>query len=148
MAASRGGLFLLLLLGALLAACSGGGGIEASGVWGRESPSTAQNGAFYLELRNDGGDDALVAVQSAACSRVELHESSMDDHDVMSMEHVEGGRIPLPAGETVSLAPGGLHIMCVGVVEPFVSGERIPLVLQFEQHEPLEVEAEIRRDAP
>ncbi|NLF64450.1 MAG: copper chaperone PCu(A)C [Chloroflexi bacterium] len=150
MAVQRVGLLLFFVVGALLAGCGGNsGGIEASGVWGRESPSMAQNGAFYLELRNNGdADDALVAVQTTACSQVELHESSMDDHDVMSMDPVEGGRIPLPAGETISLEPGGLHVMCLGVVEPFVSGERIPLVLHFEQHEPLEVEAEIRRDAP
>lgn len=128
MAVQRVGLLLFFVVGALLAGCGGNsGGIEASGVWGRESPSMAQNGAFYLELRNNGdADDALVAVQTTACSQVELHESSMDDHDVMSMDPVEGGRIPLPAGETVSLEPGGLHVMCLGIVEPFVSGERIP----------------------
>lgn len=142
-------LLLFLLPGALLAACGGNGGIEASGVWARESPSTAQNGAFYLELHNGGeADDALVAVTTDACSQVELHESSLDDQGVMRMAPVEGGRIPLPAGETVSLQPGGLHVMCLGVAEPFVLGERIPLVLTFVQHEPLEVEAEIRRDPP
>jgi copper(I)-binding protein len=138
-----------LLIAALLAACSGDGGIEASGAWGRESPSTAQNGALYLELRNEGdGADALTGVRSDACGRAELHESSMDEQGVMRMAPVEDGRLPLPAGETVSLRPGGVHIMCAGLVEPFVSGEQILLVLEFEKHAPLEVEAEIRRDAP
>lgn len=142
-------LLALLVLALLLAACGGRQGIEASGVWARESPGTAPNGAFYLQLRNHGdGDDALVAVTTDACARVELHESSLDDQGVMRMAPVAGGRIPLPTGETVALQPGGLHAMCLGVVEPFVLGERIPLVLQFEQHEPLEVEAEIRRDPP
>jgi copper(I)-binding protein len=138
---------LLALAAALLIACRGGeNGIEARAVWVRESPATAQTGAFYLELHNGSGvDDALVAVQSDACGQVELHESAMDDHDVMSMAPVEDRRIPLPAGETVALEPGGLHVMCLGIEEPFVSGEQIPLLLQFEQHEPIEVEAEIRR---
>jgi hypothetical protein len=142
-------LALVLVLGMLLVACVGAGhGIEVSAIWGRESPAMAQNGALYLQLQNNGNSDALVAVHSDACERVELHESSMDDQGVMSMAPVAGGRIPLPAGATVSLEPGGLHVMCLGVVEPFVSGEQIPLVLEFEQHEPLEVEAAIRRDAP
>ncbi|MDT8304786.1 MAG: copper chaperone PCu(A)C [Anaerolineae bacterium] len=142
---------LIILLGVLLplAACGSDGGIEVRGVWGRESPSMAQNSAFYMELRNEGdGGDALIGVQSEACSRVELHESSMDDNGVMRMAPVPGGRIPLPAGAAVSLAPGGLHVMCLGVTEPFALGETIVLTLEFAEHEPLEVEAEIRRDAP
>lgn len=143
--------FMVLLpsLLLLLAACGGDGAIEVRAVWGRESPSMARNGAFYMELHNESdADDALVGVQSAACERVELHESSLDDNGVMSMAPVPGGRIPLPADGAVLLAPGGLHVMCLGVTEPFELGETIPLTLAFAEHEPLEVEAEIRRDAP
>jgi periplasmic copper chaperone A len=142
---------LSLLLGLLpvLVACGGGDGIAASGVWGRESPSMARNGAFYMELHNEGDvGDALIEVQSDACERVELHESSMDGNGVMSMAPVPGGRIDLPAGTIVMLQPGGLHVMCLGVTEPFTLGDKVALTLRFAEHEPLEVEAEIRRDAP
>jgi periplasmic copper chaperone A len=142
---------LLVLLGVslLLAGCGGSGGIEASGVWARESPGAARNGAFYMELHNNSrSEDALVGVQSAACSRVELHESALDEDGVMRMAPVPGGRIPLPAGGHVVLAPGGLHAMCLEIAAPFVAGATVPLVLEFAEHPPLAVDAEIRRDPP
>jgi periplasmic copper chaperone A len=142
---------ILVLLGVsiLLAGCGGSGAVEASGVWARESPGMAPNTAFYMELHNNSrSEDALVGVQSALCSRVEIHESALDENGVMRMAPVPGGRIPLPAGSHVVLAPGGLPLMCLGIAAPFVAGESVPLVLEFAEHPPLAVEAEIRRDAP
>jgi copper(I)-binding protein len=66
----------------------------------------------------------------------------------MRMSPVEGGQISLPAGETVSLQPGGLHVMCIGLTEPFTVGETIPLTLVFAGTEEMRVEAEIRAEAP
>lgn len=123
--------------------------MEATGVWGRVSPMAASNGAFYMELTNPRDtDDALVAVQTSACETVELHESRLDENDVMRMRPVEGGQIPLPAGETVALEPGGLHVMCIGMNRPLSVGTRIPLTLTFANAEEIGVEAEIRTDAP
>jgi copper(I)-binding protein len=48
------------------------------------------------------------------------------------MAQVEGG-IEIPAGETVVLAPGGLHVMFLGIDVPFKDGECLELVLQFEK---------------
>lgn len=138
---------LLLLLSALVA-CRGEG-IEADGVWGRVSPMAATNGAFYMELTNNGGeDDALVAVRADGCDAVELHESRLDENGVMRMNPVEGGEIPLPAGETVELRPGGLHVMCIGMTNPFTLGQIIPLTLVFATAPEMSVEAEIRAEAP
>jgi periplasmic copper chaperone A len=140
---------VLLALPLLLAACGGSGAIEASDVWARESPATAQTGAIYLELHNNTRTaDALVGIQTPACGRVELHESAMDENGVMRMAPVPGERIELPAGSHAVLAPGGLHIMCLEIADPFVLGETISLTLQFAVHEPLEVAAEVRSDPP
>lgn len=149
MAASLLRRFLVLLAMPLLVACGETGAIEASDVWARESPATAQTGAIYLELHNNTRTaDALVGIQTPACSRVELHESALDENGVMRMAPVPGGRIELPAGSHAVLAPGGLHAMCLELAGPFVLGENIPLTLQFAVHEPLEVEAEVRSDPP
>jgi len=69
---------------------------------------------------------------------VELHTMTMDG-DVMRMREVEGG-IELPAGETVELAPGGLHIMFMGLESPFVEGETVPVTLTFEGGETIDLE--------
>jgi copper(I)-binding protein len=47
------------------------------------------------------------------------------------MREVEGGQIPIPAGETVILKQGGLHVMCIGKNAPLVAGTALDIVLEF-----------------
>ena len=110
--------------------------------WGRPSPSSAENAAFYMQLDGAAEDDLLMSASSSACSVVELHETQMSD-GVMSMQHLPQG-IPVPAGETVALEPGGLHVMCMGVQSPFAVGDMIEVGLEFENSGSMTVEAEIR----
>lgn len=141
----RQSLSVLVMLLLSLVAC----GLPAEGtmrveqVWTRPTPQGAQNTAFYMTIRNETGqDDVLTGVQSGFCQTVELHRSMVDDEGVMQMESIEGGRLPLPAGETVELAPGGLHAMCLGVSEPLQEGDRVVLTLQFENNPDVQVTAE------
>ena len=132
----------LLLLGA---ACSGGSdAVEVEDPWGRPSPMSEGNAAFYMDLLGSDTDDTLVSAASPACGMVELHESQMTD-GVMSMQHLPEG-IPVPAGETVSLEPGGLHVMCMMVQDPLVEGEAIDVTLVFENTGEVEIEAEVRQE--
>lgn len=136
---------LLLLLPLALVACSGG--LEVENVWGRASPTGADNGAFYMQVANNGREhDALVAVRSPACRAVELHQSRVDEEGVMRMGAV--AEIELPAGETVELQPGGLHAMCIDLAEPLTPGRSVPLTLVFAGAGERAVEAEIRERAP
>lgn len=66
---------------------------------------------------------------------------SMTD-GVMRMRQLEGG-VPLPAGETVKLEPGGLHVMLIGLKQPLTEGQTLPLTLTFEEAGTLEVELAI-----
>lgn len=145
------GLTLLLVALLLLVACGAdeAEGIEVRDVWGRVSPAAAENGAFYMTLVNQQeAEDALLGVRSDRCGSVELHETQIDDQGVMRMRPVDGQRIPLPPGEAVKLAMGGLHVMCIGVSAPFELGEQIPLTLIFENEDSTRVEAEIRSEPP
>ncbi|MDJ0756640.1 MAG: copper chaperone PCu(A)C [Ardenticatenaceae bacterium] len=89
------------------------GDLSLSGVMGNLAlPS--DTGAVYVTIANNGTtDDALVGGTINGCENVELHDMMMED-DVMVMRPVEGGEIPIPAGETVKLQRGGLHVMCIG----------------------------------
>lgn len=134
---------LIAALVVVVAACSSGSdSVQVEDPWGRPSPSSAANAAFYMQLDGAAEDDVLVSATSSACSVVELHETQMSD-GVMSMQHLPQG-IPVPAGETVSLEPGGLHVMCLGVVNPLTVGEMIEVALEFENSGAMTVEAEIR----
>lgn len=129
-----------------MAACSAASGeMEISDVWGRSSPAAAQNSAFYMTITNNTGhDDRLLSVQTNACGMVELHEMYMQEDDVMGMRQVPGGYIDVPAGETVELRVGGLHIMCMNKQIAFDEGVEIPLTLTFETAGDIVVTAEIR----
>ena len=134
--------FIALVM--VAAACSSASeGVEVSDPWGRPSPSSASNAAFYMQLEGSDTDDRLVSAESPACQVVELHETQMSD-GVMSMQFLPEG-IPVPAGETVSLEPGGLHVMCLGVTEALVEGESATVQLQFEESGLVTVDAEIRQ---
>ena len=137
-------LFLLVTVGC---ATSGGnaGEIVIENVWGRSSPMVAHNGAFYMIVTNDTGeDDELLAAKTDACGTVELHEMYMKENDVMGMRQVPGGTIPVPAGETVELKVGGLHVMCIDKQAAFEVGDKIPISLEFANAGEINVTAEIR----
>ena len=88
-------------------------------------------GSFWMVITNHSDvDDALVGVQFDGCGAVELHDMLMDG-DVMVMRPVEGQAIPIPAGETVELKPGGLHVMCLQKEAALELDTAVTLNLQF-----------------
>ena len=118
--------------------------ISVTNVWGRESIRSAANSAFYMDIGNAGrSDDHLIGVTADACRSTELHETTLDEQDVMKMRQV--GEILIPGGQTVKLDVGGYHIMCLDRIEEFTSGDLIPITLNFEISGDKEISAEIRQ---
>ncbi|MCZ7534258.1 MAG: copper chaperone PCu(A)C [Acidimicrobiia bacterium] len=135
----------ILVLAVAVGAVACGGSDDAVSVddpWGRPSPSSADNAAFYMTLIGGSSDDVLTSAGSARCTMTELHETSMTD-GTMSMAPVPSG-IAVPANGTVKLEPGGYHVMCMGVKEPLSVGESVDVELTFSSGETATVSAEIR----
>jgi hypothetical protein len=130
----------LLLL--FTAACTGGGGIVVEDAKANLTlPSTT--GAVYMTITNESDeDDALVRADVPGCGSVELHEMKMDG-DVMVMQQVPGGEIPIPAGETVELMQGGLHVMCIDKTGTFELGDTVGVTLEFAKAGRVQVDADI-----
>src|SRR5512139_3515923 len=84
--------------------------------------------AAYLQIQSDA-DARLVSASSPVVPRVEIHEMKMDG-GVMRMREVKA--IDLPKGQTVSLEPGGFHIMLMNLKKPIAAGDVIPLTLVVE----------------
>lgn len=108
------------------------GDIELQGGFVRAMlPGQAVGGGF-LTIHNAGaGDDRLVSATSPAAGKVEFHSMTMDNN-IMTMREVKDG-IAVPAGATVALKPGGLHMMFKQVKEPFRQGAIVPVTLTFEK---------------
>lgn len=105
------------------------GGVEIKDAWARATPGGAVNGAAYLTLLSPTGD-RLTGVTSPAAAKAQVHEMT-NDGGVMKMREVPA--IDLPPGTPVTLKPGGLHIMMMGLKHPFKPGQSVPLTLQFEK---------------
>lgn len=105
--------------------------LDLSEAWIRPTLGAGRTTAAYLTITNTGGQaDKLIAVDVPNAGAVETHTAGMTD-GVMRMRRVEG--IDIPAGETIQLAPGGLHIMVMNLSEPIAKGSEVPLTLVFEQ---------------
>ncbi len=103
----------------------------------------SDTGAVYMHIvNNSAADDALIDAAIDGCGTIELHEM-INDNDTMVMRQVEGNRIPIPAGETVMLQRGGLHIMCIGKTGEFTIGQSVPVTLTFEKAGTMEVMADV-----
>lgn len=95
-----------------------------------ETPKSAMSGAGYLTITNNGESaDHLIGI-SGDFPRVMIHDT-MFENGVATMQHQD--RVAIPAGQSVIFAPGGLHIMFMGLNgDPFEVGEEIPVTLTFE----------------
>ncbi|MCP4789348.1 MAG: copper chaperone PCu(A)C [Gammaproteobacteria bacterium] len=92
-------------------------------------PGTMMTGGFISITNNGKHDEQLVAAYSDIAKNTELHTMVMID-GVMKMREVEGGWV-IPAGETLTLAPGGNHIMFIGLTSMLMEGDKQILTLEF-----------------
>jgi copper(I)-binding protein len=103
----------------------------------------APAGAGYLTITNTGpSDDRLVGGSSPVSARLEIHEMSMSG-GVMKMRPVTGGLV-IPSGQTVTLRPGGYHIMLIGLKSPLRLDDRFTATLQFQKAGPVRVEFHVQ----
>ncbi len=118
------------------------GDLTITGGFSRATLPNAPVGGGFVTITNKGAiDDRLVAVTSPVAGEVQLHEMAMEG-DVMKMRELPDG-IPVPAGETVSLQPGGLHMMFMQLTGPLVEGTSFPVTLTFEKAGSVTVELSV-----
>lgn len=92
-------------------------------------PGAPVAGGFVTITNSGSEDDVLIGAMAGIAKETQIHEMAMEG-DVMKMRQLADGLV-IPAGETVTLAPGGFHIMFMGLNGPLVEGESLPVTLQF-----------------
>ena len=135
---------LLFIAASLASACAYAQNIEVKDAWIRGTvPAQKATGAF-MEITAKS-TTRLVSVESKVAASTEIHNMTMTN-GVMKMFPVES--IDVPAGKTVKLAPGGYHVMFIGLKEQMKPGDRVPLKLTFEladkKRESVELQVEVR----
>jgi copper(I)-binding protein len=115
------------------------GSIQISQPWARATPKGASSGAAYMTVLNSGtAAQRLSCVSSDAAAECQIHEMTMDG-GVMKMRPVQGG-LEVKPGETVTLKPGGFHIMLVGLKQPLQAGKLLDATFKVEGGDTVQVE--------
>ncbi len=120
--------------------------IQVATPWVRASIGQAPNTAAYMLISNMGTKaDKLVAGATPVAKKVEIHEHVMDGN-IARMREVSG--IPVAAGVTAALKPGGYHVMIMGLKQPLKDGDTMPLTLTFETAGEITLEVPVMKKAP
>ncbi|MEX2476681.1 copper chaperone PCu(A)C [Marinobacter sp.] len=110
--------------------------------WSRPTPPGTPMGVGYMAITNSSDRDiTLISVTTPRAGKVTIHESLMTD-GIMRMKPLTAG-LPIPAGETVELKPHGYHMMLEKLTAPLEEGERVPLTLDFDGADDLDVELNV-----
>ncbi len=105
--------------------------IKIAHPYARSTAPGQTNGGAFLSLENAGADDRLLSVDATeVASSAELHQMAMEG-DVMRMRQLDA--IDVPTGKPVSLRPGSLHVMLLGLKAPLKEGGKFAMKLRFEK---------------
>jgi len=121
--------------------------VSVSQPWVRATVAGQSVAGAYMDITAKA-NAALVGVASPVAAKTELHTMTMDG-GVMKMRPLD--KLDLPAGKTVSLKPGGYHVMLIDIRRELKAGERVPLTLTVQDphgvKSTLQVDAEVRAAA-
>lgn len=110
--------------------------------WVRVVPPVSKMSAAFMVIRNEGDEsDYLVGARSEVAKVVEIHRTFMED-GVMKMRKLE--RVPVPAGGSVELKPGGIHVMLIGLKKTLKSGQTVEITLIFKKSGEVSIEVPVR----
>lgn len=109
----------------------------------RELPPGSSVTAGYILIKNNTTyDDTLYKISSDSAEKIEIHTTFSDDSGVVRMRKLDN--LVIPSGKTVSLIPGGHHLMLMGIDQDKFSEDIIVLTLFFKEYGELKVDAVIK----
>ncbi|MEH6702457.1 copper chaperone PCu(A)C [Parasphingorhabdus sp.] len=126
----------------LLASCGQGDILFADKAVVNLSPVEGNPSAGYMDLHGGRVDVELVGVTSDDVLRMEMHETTEKD-GMMSMAQLKS--IPVPAGKTVKMEPGGKHLMIWGVGDYSKQRGLLKMILIYSNDDRIEIDAVIKK---
>lgn len=103
--------------------------ISITQAWVAETIGGQSRTAAYFSITNgSGGEESLMGASSSDAAHTSLHRTQTVD-DISSMQAIDA--LTLQPGTVTQLAPGGLHVMIMGLDGPLEAGGSISLTLDF-----------------
>ncbi|MGE8213134.1 MAG: copper chaperone PCu(A)C [Stenotrophomonas sp.] len=114
--------------------------------WVRLTPGAMRMAAGFARIRNGCANGIVViGAGSKAFGDVSLHETTVAD-GVSRMREID--RLPIAAGASAELKPGGLHLMLMQPEVPLAEGAQLPLRLSLEDGTKVDGTLQVGREAP
>lgn len=113
--------------------------------WVRYIPTSSQSpAAAYMNIQNNSNNDIRLIKASAKniAGNVELHQSFVDEKGISRMVSID--HIDIPENTTVSMKPGGIHIMLLDLQKTLKTGDIVDLELIFEHQGPIKVSLKVK----
>ena len=137
---------VLLCLPAGMAGAAGSGHIETTTLEIRATPPGMTATGGYLTITNHSDkDERLIFVRAPFAAKSEIH-TMINDDGVMKMRKLTDG-LSVGAGQTVALAPAGLHLMFMGMTAPLTPGEMHNVTLEFASGAVVRVMGSVKKPA-
>jgi len=134
---SIGALFLMSVHGAVA------GELTVTDAWSRTTPPGITVGVAYLKIHNGSGkSDRLLKLRTPIASSVQVHRTEVVE-GVARMREV--AVLHVAPGERVEFAPGGMHLMLMGLKKPLVEGQKFDLEFLFEVAGPRKVKVAVKK---
>ena len=124
-----------VLLGVSMSAFSAA---ERKGLFAYETAAGMSVGAVFGVLPSVADDDKLISAESSVCGYVEIHEMKETD-GIMRMRKVPF--IKVLGGKENKLEPSGFHLMLMQLKSPLKDGDKIPLVLTYQNAGQIKINA-------
>lgn len=117
--------------------------ISITDAWINEAPPGVSILAAYATINNLSDIDInLIEVHAESFEFVELHESMMEDGMASMKQHKT---ITIASKSTLSLKPGGFHLMLFNPKQRISAGDQIRLIFRFADQEIITINANVKR---
>ena len=97
----------------------------------RAAPARGVGAVFFRIDNPSATPDTLIAAAADVSEDVQIHQTTVGEDGLSRMQPVD--RIPVPAGATVALEPGGYHVMLLGLKRSLAPGDSLLLELTFSE---------------
>jgi len=117
--------------------------LQISNPWIKNLPPSVPVRAGYMTLHNpESKTISIVSLSSDAFGSIEIHQTIAQD-GMMRMERVP--TLTIEPRSTVQLAPGGLHLMMMNPVEPARIGDKIEILILFDDGTEQKLEMRVKK---
>lgn len=133
-----------MLCAVLFVQNAGAGEVTIERPWVMLPPPNSTAAAFMTIHNETAKDIQLIGAASSSARRVEIHRSVIEE-GVARMEPL--GKLMVPAGQSVMLAPRGIHLMLIDPI-PLSEADEVEIELNFSDQVSRKVKAAVLRAAP